>query len=96
MAVKIAMDVKLTEGHGSSIYNSEQMMTEIIKHSHQLLCFSSSRVHEAGRVCEGGPGPEEPASPEADPAVGHVLQRRAGLHRDRTHDQRKPQVLPRL
>lgn len=85
---------KLTDGgHESS---SAQKINRDNRIIHWWLCFSSSRGHEAGRVCEGGPGVEEPPSPEADPAVGHVLQRRAGLHRDRAHEQRKPQVLPRL
>ena len=57
---------------------------------------SPPRGHQAGWVCEGGAGAEEPPPPQADPAAGAVLQRRAGLHRHRAHVQGQPQGLPGL
>lgn len=60
------------------------------------VCVCGSRGHEAGRVCEGGPGAEEPPPPQAHPAAGHGVPRRTRLHRHRAHEQGEPQVLPGL
>lgn len=61
-----------------------------------LCCVWVSRGYEAGRVCEGGPGAEEPPPPKAHPATGHGVPGRTRLHRHRAHEQGEPEVLPGL